>query len=141
MTRDEVVAVARTWIGKPYKKRGRTEAGIDCIGLAVVVSQPFNIPYEDLRDYSDYPHPDRLITQYFGRYCRFVLPHEPFPGTIGIFTASMLPVHVGIFSMKHGQVHFIHARGDMGTVIEQHYRPEDRQGRLVCRYAFPGLED
>lgn len=140
MTRDEIVRETRGWIGCPYRRRGRSRKGVDCIGLVVVVSYPFEIVHIDQTDYSDYPHPDRLLLQAFDRFLTPVHPDSPFPGTIGVFTASVLPVHTGIFTEVHGKVHFVHARKDEGMVIEQEYRPQDRHGRLIARYAYPGLE-
>lgn len=141
MTRDEVVREARSWLGVPYRERGRSRIGIDCIGLLVVVGQAFQVPHVDHADYGAWPDPHHRILRVLGQYLDRAPVDGPLPGTIGVFAEGRLPGHVGFFSEQHGHTHLIHARTG-GPVTEQQYRPlgPRRAFRLVALFAFPGLE-
>ena len=142
MTRDQVQEIARGWLGVPFRDRGRSRSGVDCIGLLCVIADAIQIPYQDVPGYSIQPSRERLILTYFDKYLIPLKMDYPWPGTIGVFAGAILPAHVGLFSWKHGQLHLIHARKDCNKVIEQPFSIDDRsEGRVVARYAFPGLED
>jgi hypothetical protein len=142
MTPDEVVAEARTWIGVPYRKRGRSRtAGVDCLGLLVMVGIHFNVPHRDEPNYSDWPDPSYRILRTLDRYLKIV-PGEPHPGMVGVFANSRLPGHTGFFSELHGSLHVIHARMDVRKVAEHEFRQGRffTDARLIRVYAFPDLE-
>jgi cell wall-associated NlpC family hydrolase len=142
MTPDEVVAEARTWIGVPYRKCGRSRtAGVDCLGLLVNVGIRFQVPHKDEPNYSEWPDPHYRILKTLSRYLRIV-PGEPRPGTVGVFANSKLPGHVGFFSELNGRLHVIHARMDVRKVAEHEFQHGRffTDARLIRLYAFPELE-
>lgn len=141
MRRAEIALAAREWVDVPYRKRGRSPQGIDCIGLVVMLGRRFEIPHVDEPYYTDWPDPERRLLRVFTTYLRRAPVHSPLLGTVGIFAGNILPCHTGVFSELHGQPHVIHARLDLNRVIEQAWRPGDGEGRLVARFMFPGLED
>ena len=47
MTGEDVVKAARMFLGVRYMHQGRTGAGLDCIGLPVVVRQVLRLPALD----------------------------------------------------------------------------------------------
>jgi cell wall-associated NlpC family hydrolase len=147
MTRAEVVSEARNWVGVPYRKKGRTASGIDCLGLLVVVARVFNVPHVDHHDYSDWPDPMYRILRELEKHLNPAPLTGPLPGTIGVFNQRILPAHVGIFSTLNGVTHLIHAHLDEDRVLEQPWRartPATRSGapiRLLRVFVFPGLED
>ena len=58
VTGDRIVEYARTFLGVPYKVRGRSREGIDCAGLAICVGQHFGLTvdftnYEKVIDFAD----------------------------------------------------------------------------------------
>jgi cell wall-associated NlpC family hydrolase len=141
MTRDEVVAEARRWLFVPYRKRGRTKYGLDCIGFLVVVGRAFAVPHKDEFEYSDWPQQDHMILRKLEQYLDPLPPDTAKPGAIGVFAEARLPGHVGIFSMKHDVEHLIHARIRPGVVLEEPWRQVPRRElRLIGLFAFPGLE-
>jgi hypothetical protein len=144
MTRAEVVTVARSWIGTPFRPKGRSQRGVDCIGLLVMIGRALNVPHEDEQHYTDWPDPQRRMLDVFDRHLWRRPVNEPnWDGTVGVFpTFRCLPGHVGIFSTLHGVRHLIHARADQRVVLEQPYDSDPRTAemRLVARYGFPGLE-
>ena len=140
MTRDDIQAEARKWLHVKFVQRGRSREGVDCIGLVVMIGRAFNVPYEDITDYSLWPRQDRLLMKKAGEYLPYLPPSTPLPGTVGMFSERTLPCHVGIFSLKRGAVHLIHARIDPGCVIEEPWQhvPRDRL-RLIAVFGWPGL--
>lgn len=142
MTRAEIIAEARKWSGVLYRRRGRSMSGIDCIGLPVMIARAFNVPHEDYPDYDDWPDPTRRILRECRKNLTFVpRPLARLPGLVGVFAETKFPGHMGIFSDIAGQTHVIHARIDRRRVVEQLYRPQDPELRLVALFAFPGMED
>lgn len=139
MTREEVQTEARKWLRVPYAKKGRSAAGVDCIGFLVMVGRAFNVPHQDELDYSEWPQQDHLILRKLAQFLDRLPPSMTLPGTIGAFAEKRLPGHVGIFSEKHGQVHVIHARIHPAKVIEQPWMPRSEM-RLIGVFGFPGLE-
>jgi hypothetical protein len=141
MTRLEVQAEARKWLRTPYKQRGRGPDGVDCIGFLVMVGRAFNVPHEDMLDYSNWPSQDHLILRVFGKYLTHHPMTTPLPGLIGAFAEARLPCHVGIFSELYGRPHLIHARIVPHFVTEESWEQMPRrQLRLIGLFGFPGLE-
>lgn len=50
------VAVARSWIGTPFRHQGRTRHGIDCVGLLVETFRACGRDVVDLEGYARDPH-------------------------------------------------------------------------------------
>lgn len=143
MTRDEVVTEARRWLHVPYLQRGRSRRGLDCLGLGVVVAQHFNVPHEDIPDYSDQPHPRRLLLQQLRRYLQPMPQNGDLTGCIGVFVMVAMPCHVGFFTWQKNRVHVLHARLGAG-VVEEAYEPSQpgerrTEFRMIDALAFPGL--
>ena len=55
MTRAEIVAEAKTWLGVRWRHLGRDRNGLDCIGLLVVVANHFGQKVADRDDYRRTP--------------------------------------------------------------------------------------
>jgi cell wall-associated NlpC family hydrolase len=141
MTREEVQVEARKWLMTPYRRKGRSARGLDCIGFLVVVGRAFNVPHQDELDYKDWPQQDHLILRKLEQYLDRLPPNTDLPGTIGVFAERRLPGHVGIFSQKNGRVYVIHARCLPPRVIEEAWGQVPRsQLRLIGLFGFPGLE-
>jgi cell wall-associated NlpC family hydrolase len=140
MTRDEVVTEARQWLSVPYRHKGRSRTGLDCIGLLVVVGRALGVPHEDRTDYTDYPTAERVIQNVMDRYLELAPAASAWPGSIGLFADERLPCHCGLFSLQHGRVHLIHAMLRRRVVLEEPWL-NGRGFRLIRRYQFPGLAD
>lgn len=141
MTRDDVIAAARRYLGVPYRKRGRSAHGLDCLGLIILIGRDLHVPHEDELDYSIHPSPDFTMLKRLAKYCIQVPPDTPKPGLIGTFAESRLPGHIGVFSSKYGRDHLIHARIRPGRVIEESWdQIPHHQLRMVAMFAIPGME-
>jgi hypothetical protein len=113
MRRDDIIAEARRWIGVPWRDKGRSRLGLDCIGLVDVVAASFGVRADYALDYDRRPTGLRLLSE-LRKYSVRVDPNGPLGGCVGIVTTETLPMHVGIFATLHGGLSFIHvieARG------------------------------
>jgi cell wall-associated NlpC family hydrolase len=141
MTREQVQEEARKWLRTPYRARGRSSAGLDCIGVLVMVGRSFNVRHVDRLDYSNWPAQDHLILKELGQYLDRLPISSELPGTIGVFAEKRLPGHAGIFSEKYGVTHLIHARVLGRRVLEEPWaRMPRHEIRLIGLFCFPGLE-
>jgi NlpC/P60 family putative phage cell wall peptidase len=61
LTRHDVVAEARSWIGTPYRHQGRLKGvGVDCLGLIVGVARALGLADKDADGYGAIPSDNRL---------------------------------------------------------------------------------
>lgn len=97
--REDIVTVARSYLGVPFKKGGRDRQGIDCVGLLVLVGREVGLHIEDTVDYSFNPEVKKFIEVIYSQSVR--IPMNPIPiGSIGIFKQTIFPMHTGIIA-KH----------------------------------------
>ena len=145
MTRADLVAAARTYLGVPWKHYGRTRNGVDCVGLIVLSLEDAGAPVEDSRVYGKMHRNGDLMEALRGRADRRVAINRTLPGDVLTFAYGKYQCHVGFVAGKDGQRTVIHAynRPDEqfpSTVIE-----EPLEGYLwsLARSAFVprGLED
>lgn len=104
------------YIGLPYLNNGRTEAGVDCWGLArLFYKDQFNI---DLPSYSDeyVGGSDPAIVEIISIYKdNWEENGNPNIGDLCLFNILGEPTHVGIFI---GENKFLHCRQGLDAVIE-----------------------
>jgi hypothetical protein len=141
MTRDEIVTEARKYLFVPHLHRGRTMRGLDCLGLGVVVAQHFGVPHEDMPDYSEQPHPRRLVLTVMRRWLTRMPMTGDLTGCLGVFAMVKMPCHIGFFTWKENRPHVLHVRLDVGVAEEPYDRDVTRsQLRAIDVLAFPTME-
>jgi NlpC/P60 family putative phage cell wall peptidase len=144
-TRAEVIAEARRWIGTRWRHQGRTEGGLDCVGLLIVVARSLNLIDQSALDeadrvasgYSRYPRGDALR--------RTLLQHlQPVeiarPADILLFRIDAEPQHLAIaaehpsstLSMIHSYA--LRPHRVIETILDDTWRR-----RLVAAFALPGV--
>jgi cell wall-associated NlpC family hydrolase len=53
ITRGDIVAVARSYVGTPFHHQGRVKGvGVDCVGVIVCVLRELGVPHEDVTVYA-----------------------------------------------------------------------------------------
>jgi hypothetical protein len=141
MTRDEIITEARKYMFVPHIERGRSMRGLDCLGLGVVVAKHFNVPHEDMPDYSHQPHPRRLVLTVLRKWLKPMPLTGNLTGCIGVFAMVKFPCHIGFFSWKEHRQHIVHVRMDCG-VAEEPYNPDVLRAplRVIEVMAFPEME-
>ena len=109
VTRADIVAAARTWIGVRWQHQGRTRHGIDCIGLPVVVA--FELGLIAAMPAADYPRrPNGTFLARFRETALIeILPNQVQSGDVLVFAQQTAPCHCGILTTLHGESAIIHA--------------------------------
>lgn len=115
-TTDDLIAAARSRIGMRWLHQGRTEQGVDCVGLVLVCLRDLGIEVPDMPGYRRSPHPIHFIEHIRTNTDR---APAPAPGMMGVFRDGNQPCHVGIFAEMHGQLSLIHAYAGLGKVLEE----------------------
>lgn len=133
---DEILAEAKTWLGVPYKYLGRSRAGVDCVGLPLVVAKALGITNFDTRSYGMDPSPRALLNGLAAAGFTFVREGET--GDLPVLKVQGSPRHVAILERTPaGVIYLLHAWHPAQKVIREPYIPE-RYGRLSLAYRFPG---
>jgi len=104
------------YIGLPYLENGRTEAGVDCWGLArLYYKDQFNIDlpsYTDEYDGGQDPAIISVINSHIDNWEELTAPNI---GDLCLFNIMGEPTHVGIYV---GDNKFLHCRENMDSVVE-----------------------
>lgn len=117
--RTAFVSAARSLVGVPFKHRGRTERGIDCLGVVAYALRAVGREPEDERLYGRDPTPDapRLRNSLVAHFGEPVA--EMRPGCVVSMTWHGLPNHVAVIgAYPHGGLSLIHAVAAERRVIE-----------------------
>jgi cell wall-associated NlpC family hydrolase len=99
MTREEVLAEARSWLNTPYHHQGRIKgAGVDCGQLLLAVYAAVGIiPDTEVGNYSNEWHLHRDEERYLGWVEKFAHQVEtPKPGDIALFKFGRCVSHGAI---------------------------------------------
>lgn len=132
--RQRIVAIAREWIGTPYRHGARIKkVAADCTFFAKVYEEAGLVPPVPIDAYSSNAHLHRASGQYLLRiknYAHEVEPERVRPGDIamfhiardfshgGIISAHDWPEHVREFEAATGWPWIIHADMTAGLVYE-----------------------
>jgi len=119
MTRDEIVAEARSYLEVHFKLHGRSRVGIDCIGLLIAVAKSFGQTIEDRVDYSLRSPFEVMLNKHLRAHCN-PAPITPIRhGQILKFRQSQIPMHVGILTMDGRVPTVINANLRKRKVVEE----------------------
>lgn len=140
VTRAQVVAEARTWLGTPWLHQHRVKGhGIDCIGLIICVARDLGLSPPGT-DYTGYGRrPDGSLMSLCGQHMRPIERGAMQPGDVLVVAIEHDPQHMGILGdYRHGGLSLIHAASKPGRVIETRLLfARNQQFRGV--YALPGV--
>jgi hypothetical protein len=138
MTREEIYEAARTFLDIPWRHRGRSRMGVDCIGLVCQLGDHFGIPYEDIDGYSR--NPDGRFVDHVRKFMIYREPQVVAPGCAVILRDQHQPCHIGVISQKWGALYMVHASLAKRRVIEEEW-DGFWSSRFRCALDFPGVED
>lgn len=119
MTRDELVAEARTYIDVRFKMHGRTKTGVDCIGLLIAVAKAFGQEIEDRLDYSMKNPFEVELNKHLHKHSNAARMSPLRHGEIVKFRQSIVPMHVGIITMDKEQPYVINSNLRKRKVVEE----------------------
>ena len=125
-TRAQFVEECRRLLGVRWQHQGRSEKGVDCVGLLVVPAIKLGIltPDQDMADYQRAPHGDRLDCLLHQHCQRLPDWKEAREGDILAIKYFQQPQHVMVVTRPYDQrwgFHVIHAFGNEqmpGSVVE-----------------------
>lgn len=118
--KERFAAIARTYLGTPWKHEGRTRNGIDCVGLVLVAAREAGLTVpEDVTNYARTPTRADLLRR-FEEHCVHKDLKNVAVGDILVTRdeSVLLPCHCGIVAERHGEFRFIHAYARSRKVIE-----------------------
>ena len=139
--RDNIVRVARSKIGIPWKHQGRNEHGLDCVGLIVSCSKELGITDFDFFRYSPRPQSRKFVEEFYKAGCA---PIEPFmltsfrPGDIVVLAYGKYPMHCGVYATLEGIPRLIHS-----SAVGRRCREEDLvvplSDQVFGGFRYPGV--
>jgi NlpC/P60 family putative phage cell wall peptidase len=143
VTRAQVVAEARSWIGTAYQHQQRMKGvAVDCMGLPIGVARALGIlePSVDLLGYSRQPD-GTLLTRVDGEataYLEKIDQAAMQPGDLALLATQVLPNHFGIVAdYRYGGLTLIHAVPLRGVV--EHRIDSTWRKRIVAAYRPRGI--
>lgn len=117
---NKLVAAARSYLGVPFRHRGRTRNGMDCIGLLWRAYADCGVTLKDRKVYGREPYRDGLreeLQSQLGDPLEFDALWKP--GDVVLIEFHGVPHHVAFFGdYLHGGLSLIHSYGDVGYVTE-----------------------
>jgi cell wall-associated NlpC family hydrolase len=139
ITRQQVVAEARKWLGTPFCDKGRLRGiGVDCVGLVLCVMRDLKLHdwVDEFKVYSAQPVGRMVFEVCAGRLNAKPLASR-LPGDVLVFRVPVAPVHVGIVT----DVGIIHAynSGKFPKVVE-HVLDVNWLRRVEGCFSIPGVE-
>lgn len=139
MTRNQLIAEARTYLGTPYIHLGRLKnAGVDCVGLIQGLLAFSGVPHSDKLEYNAGGGGLLSLSLEFRKYMEPVNPLVAQPGDVLVFwiTRRGQARHCGIKTPDG----LLHTHSGLMRVAE-HRIDVSWQKRLMEAYRFPNIED
>lgn len=149
ITRDQVVAAARRWVGTPFADKGRRIGqGLDCVGLVLCVASELglvdknDVPFtpEMYNDYSSQPAGNFVHLTCHKHLVAKGLPAMR-PGDVVTMAIPSAPCHVGIVGLDSTGIYtLIHAYAGGGSKCIEHEISASWQRRIMGCFSLPGIE-
>src|SRR3546814_8522820 len=85
---------AKSWVGVPYKDKGRNRFGIDCIGLVIKAAHEVGWTDYDTLNYPKRPNPHDFLRGLNDQLIR-ITKREAGHGDVAVFAEPRHPCHAG----------------------------------------------
>jgi len=133
ITRSEIVALARDWLGVPYLHQGRSRQGTDCVGITVSIARTCGMRVDDWTRYGRVPHGPRLLAAFRAHMCEVEL-NSYRTADVALLSWRREPHHVAIITeIAWGRLGLLHCNQEIGRVVEHRI---DMKWRKRIRYVF-----
>lgn len=137
--REQCIELARSYIGTPWKHKGRSRVGIDCIGVPYVVGKELGLhDYDDSIDYGRQAHSFdfmRAIAPYGSRVKDMSDIRD---ADILVMRIPIFPQHVVMASHIGNRPTIIHASVEARKVVEE-YMTDDVKRKLIAAFRYKEL--
>jgi len=120
ITREQVIATARSYIGVRFRLHGRDRNGLDCVGLLYRVGTDLGFNLEDDTDYNRRPQVEK-INNMLAKYTRPAPRTPPRNGQVLKLRQHMFPMHLGFLVVENGRLSVINANLHKKAVVEDTY--------------------
>lgn len=139
-TAADVVSAARSLLRTPWVHQGRHElAGLDCIGLLVVIGRRLGCDVPDDAAYGRVPNGEQLLSEMRRYLLAEPVGTPPRAGHMVALRVGLNPHHVGVIAdYRHGGLSLIHGNSKAGGVVEHRLTP-DWAAAIVELYRVPGV--
>ena len=139
VSREAIVAEARTWLGTPFRHQGRLKGvGVDCAGVVIGVATELEIPCNDVSGYGRIPSKGKFHTELSARLDPIQLS-DVLPGDMMTFAWRGEAQHIAIVSTVGEHILLIHAWQEIGSCVENIFDPIWQQRLRGCwRYRILG---
>lgn len=128
-SRQDLIAIARTWIGVPFRHQGRNKLGVDCGGLLMCIGQQAGLTIIQPDTYSMSPD-IALVRRALQANCTEIKMSDALPGDVLLLAFAGAPQHVALLT----DIGLLHAWAKPGKVVE-HLIDAQWQRRIVAAYA------
>jgi len=135
VTRADIIAEARTWVGTPHRHQGRLKhIATDCVGFAIMVPVTLGLlpPDFDINGYSRHPDPElmkKYLKQFADRTDRLI------GGNLLLLIPKRIPQHLGILTSETSMIHAIdQVRGVREHILDQRWRSS-----IAGIYSYRGI--
>lgn len=143
ITRVDVVAAARAWLGTPFHHQARLKGvGVDCAGLLIGVGRELGIFAAEFDVPPYLPTPDgHSLLAACDRYMDGIDRDAMRPGDVLVMRVDVDPQHLGIVGdYRYGGLSLIHASNQRGvTAVIETRLVWSRRQRFVAAYQFRGV--
>lgn len=119
-TREDIVRVARSYIGTKFRMYGRDRTGVDCVGLLYCVGTDLGVKAENFTDYKTSPEPVKL-QRMLETYTYPTATTPPRNGQVLKLRQMVFPMHVGILVVENGRLSVINANIKSKQVVEDSF--------------------
>lgn len=135
VTRADIIAEARTWVGTPFHHQGRLKGvGVDCAGVIVGVAHALGLSDYDRHDYGREPYCGMLRSTLDEHMHR--VQGDPLPGDVLLMAFDREEQHLAILTDQNT---IIHAYEHVGRCVEHRYADVWR-ARTRGVYRYKGVE-
>lgn len=136
---NNMVDIARSYVGVPYRDKGRNRLGVDCIGLIILAAQEAGLTTYDTVDYPRRPIPLDFIRG-IKEHCDRVPQHEARHGDIFMFAEPRHPCHVGLLDVDPSGVEYILHAYALARKVVRDRLTEERRARILMVWRLPTEE-
>ena len=133
ITPDELIRIARTWLGVPFSHQGRSRAGVDCGGLLICIGRDAGMKIAEPPVYSASPDPG-IFRAHLAAYCDEIATNDRQPGDVIWLSFAGDPRHVGLVT----DIGLLHAWAKPAKVVE-HLIDATWQRRIRAAWRPRGL--